>query len=125
VKKAFILLGICFLFCFNSFSQQNTDSTLKATISGISGGKISISTFFISDIICTDTNYVICSYTISMTIKGDLIEKNINGNRLTAELVNYLNDLRIGDKIYFTKIKAKSTDNKTINLPSVKITLIE
>jgi len=68
--------------------------------------------------------FVITSYTMTMNAKGDLIEKNVVGNKLTAEMIKLIQNSPKGSKIYFENIKAVGPDGKTRTLSSIILKLI-
>jgi hypothetical protein len=100
------------------------DTSLKAVVGNMSGGIVfADSLFLIADKLhCSDTSYKIISFTLSMNVKGDLIEENINGDMYTAQTIKNLNNMT-GDKIYFTNIRVKSPDGNTVKLKSIIFTL--
>jgi hypothetical protein len=71
-----------------------------------------------------DLNFVIISFTMTMNIKGDLIEKNAIGNKLTADMITMINAAATGTKIYFENIKAVGPDGSTRTLNSINLKLL-
>lgn len=70
-----------------------------------------------------DLNFIITSYTFTMNVKGDLLEKNITGNKLTPEIQGMISKAAIGTKLYFENIKAVGPDKTTRALSSISIKL--
>jgi len=70
------------------------------------------------------TYFVINSYTMTMSVKGDLIEKSVAGNKLTVEMIKLIQNAPKGAKIYFENIKAVGPDGKTRTLSSIILKLI-
>jgi hypothetical protein len=68
--------------------------------------------------------FVISSYTMTMNVTGDLIEKNATGNKLTTDMINIIQKAPKGTKIYFENIKVVGPDGKTRTLSSIIIKLI-
>lgn len=71
-----------------------------------------------------DLNFVVTGYTFTMNIKGDLLEKNVVGNKLTPEIQKMIQSAAKGTKVYFENIKAKGPDGSTRALSSISIKLI-
>jgi hypothetical protein len=121
-----ILILIFSLHYFTSLNAQKVLTTgLQATVAGLSEGKINVN-FLISDgkVSCTDTTIKVTSFTIGMIVKSDLIERNISGfSFLAIDVFDYLTKVKPGDKVCFTKIRAKAKNGTTIKLPSITFTL--
>jgi gliding motility-associated protein GldM len=68
--------------------------------------------------------FTITSFTMSINVKGDLIEKSATGNKLTAEMIFLINQAQKGSKIYFEDIKAVGPDGKIRTLSPVNLKVI-
>jgi gliding motility-associated protein GldM len=68
--------------------------------------------------------FTITSFTMSMNVKGDLIEKIATGNKLTAEMIKLINSGTKGTKIYFENIKAVGPDGNTRTLSPINLKII-
>jgi hypothetical protein len=100
-------------------------------IANISGGYISKAVLIAAACIIPtlqnfdfDLSFVITSYTMTMNVKGDLIEKNAVGNKLTADMFAMINAAATGTKIYFENIKAICPDGTPRSLSSINLKLI-
>lgn len=103
----------------------------KPMIGGISSGMIAKSDLMAAGSIIPymegfdfDLNFVITSYTFAMNIKGDLIEKNVTGNKLSAEILIQIGNAAKGTKVYFENIKAIGPDGTTRSLSSINLKII-
>jgi hypothetical protein len=61
----------------------------------------------------------IVSYRLWVKAKKETREFRGYGNRLSPEMVNYLNKLGSATKIFFTEISAKEDDEHIVKLPDV------
>jgi gliding motility-associated protein GldM len=68
--------------------------------------------------------FTITSFTFSMNVKGDLIEKVAVGNKLTADMIKLINAAPKGTKIYIEDIKATGPDGMTRTLSSLILKII-
>lgn len=106
-------------------AQKIAGTGLQATVAGLSGGKTNVN-FLISEgkVSCSDTTIKVTSFTIGMIVKSDLIERNISGSSyLTLEVFDFLIKVKLGDKVCFTKIRAKAKNGATVKLPSITFTI--
>lgn len=71
-----------------------------------------------------DLNFIITSYTFTIKVNGDLIEKNVTGNIFTPEIMQMINKAAKGTKVYFENIKAKGPDNSTRALSSIALKIV-
>lgn len=101
------------------------------TIANISGGLISKAVLIAAACIIPtlqnfdfDLSFVITSFTMTMNVKGDLIEKNAFGNKFTADMIAMINAAAKGTKIYFENIKATCPDGATRSLSSINLKLL-
>lgn len=65
--------------------------------------------------------YEVISFSMSSIIKGSLVEKNTNGNKVSPEMKSILGAVKSGSKVYVENIKAKGPDGKVITLGSISI----
>lgn len=120
--KNAILFCFSIMFYLNLNAQQGYDTTVKAMVNGMSGGSFEMFTdpdYPCCYVYCSDSTYKIISCTVSMTIKGDLIEQDLKEGKSTASTLYNFGNLRSGDKIYYSNIKARTPDNRIVKLKPI------
>lgn len=65
--------------------------------------------------------YDIIEFSMSSVIKGSLVEKKTQGNKVTSEMKAVLDAAKSGSKIYIEGIKAKGPSGKVVALGSISI----
>ncbi len=103
----------------------------EAYIANVNGGLVSKSLLAAAGAIIPkmpegfdfDLNFLITSFTLTITSAGDLIEKYGVGNKLTADMIAAINKAKLGTKVYIEDIKAKGPDGTTRNLASINLKL--
>lgn len=70
-----------------------------------------------------DLNFLITGYTFTMNVRGDLLEKNVGGNKLTPDIQKMIQGAAKGTKVYFENIKAKGPDGSSRALSSISLKL--
>lgn len=103
----------------------------QPTIGNVTGGSISKAVLAASGGIIPvmkdfdfELYFTITSFTLTMNVKGDLIEKTTTGNKLTADMIKLINTGQKGTKIYLEDIKAVGPDKTTRSLSSINLKLM-
>lgn len=125
-KKIFILAIGSFILLFNlSLKAQNPGiNELTASIAGISKGEIALKDLLeTGEIKCSDSDFIITSFTVAFERKGDILEFKVSGNKLTTVIKDLIKTQVIGSRLAIEKIDAKSTDGTNIKLPDMFLTL--
>lgn len=102
-----------------------------ATIAGISGGNIDRSRLLAATAIIPtmpadfefDLNFQITSFSFVATRAGDIFQRPGTGNRLTDEMINYIQNARRGDRIWLEDIYARGPDGGTRRLGTINLTI--
>ncbi|MFH0866093.1 MAG: gliding motility protein GldM [Bacteroidota bacterium] len=98
---------------------NSTGGTVQKSVLAASGGIIPVMKDFDFELYFTIT-----SFTMTMNVKGDLIEKYSTSNKLTAEMTKLISGGVKGTKIYFEDIKAVGPDKTTRTLAPINIKLL-
>lgn len=98
---------------------NSTGGVISKALLAASGGIIPV----MKDFDFEGANFVITSFTMTMNVKGDLIEKNAVGNRLTSEMTTMIKAAANGTKVYLENIKAKGPDGSPRSLASINLKL--
>lgn len=100
-------------------------------IAGTRGGNVNKGALMANSVIIPvmenfdfDLNFVITSYTFSMNIGGDIIEKQGYGNVLTADMKNMISNAKRGQKVYIEDIKAKGPDGTVRPLGTINLKIL-
>ena len=70
-----------------------------------------------------DINVNVTEYMFSMVVNGNLVEKNIKGDRLNGEVKNLIDRAKRGSKVYFEGIRVKMPDGSVRKLSPVVLKL--
>ncbi len=123
MKKAihlFTFLVILFVFNLNLAAQKNSNTELKATIAGISGGDISRDLLLKTpEILCTDPKFEVVTFTLSFSKDNDIIDFYCTGKNLTLQMKDVIKGMNPGNKIIIEKISAKNESGKVTDLPAI------
>ena len=98
---------------------NSTGGVISKSLLAASGGIIPV----MKDFDFEGANFIITSFTLTMNVKGDLIEKNTIGNKLTTEMVTMIKSAANGSKVYLENIKAKGPDGTPRSLASINLKL--
>jgi gliding motility-associated protein GldM len=98
---------------------NSTGGVISKSLLAAAGGIIPV----MKDFDFEGANFVITSFTMTMNVKGDLIEKNAVGNKLTTEMVTMIKAAANGTKVYLENIKAKGPDGSPRGLASINLKL--
>lgn len=71
-----------------------------------------------------DLRFDIVSYSVSATIRGNVVEQGCRGPALTGDAKKIINELKSGQKLYIEKIKAKGPDGTIRDLGTVALRVI-
>jgi gliding motility-associated protein GldM len=102
-----------------------------ATIGGISGGQIEKSRLIAAGAIIPtmpadfefDLTFQISSFNFVAARAGEIFQRPGTGNRLTEEMINYIQNARRGDRVWLEDIYAKGPDGGTRNLGTINLTV--
>ena len=102
-----------------------------ATIAGITGGNIERSRLLAATAIIPtmpadfefDLNFQITSFEFVATRAGDIFQRSGTGNRLTEEMINYIQNARRGDRVWLENIYARGPDGGTRRLGTINLTI--
>ena len=120
----FTITGMLIVFNLASTAQKIGKPVLKATIAGISKGDISKEILLNSrHIQCSDPQYEIIFYSLSLVKKGDIIVFKGKGNTLSESMKAEIKELEPGNKLIIEEIGAKSAGEKFIKLPDISLLL--
>jgi hypothetical protein len=72
-----------------------------------------------------DLHFTITQFTVTTTTKGFVMDENSKSSMLTPSQINLINKLSIGQKVYFTDIKAEGPDGTERELSPVQFTITE
>jgi len=103
----------------------------QATIAGINGGNIDRGRLVAAAAIIPtmpadfefDLNFQITSFNFVATRAGDIFQRPGSGNRLTDEMLNYIQNARRGDRIWLEDIYARGPDGGTRRLGTINLTI--
>jgi gliding motility-associated protein GldM len=103
----------------------------QATIAGISGGNIDRSRLLAATAIIPtmpadfefDLNFQITSFEFVATRAGDIFQRPGTGNRMTDEMISYIQNARRGDRIWLENIYARGPDGGTRRLGTINLTI--
>ena len=102
-----------------------------AQVGGVEGGPIQKSLLMAGGAIIPvmknfdfDLNFVIRSFTFTVSVGGDLVEKSATGNILTAEMKRLIQASNKGQKVFIDDIKAVGPDGTTRKLAPVNLKLM-
>jgi len=98
---------------------NSTGGVISKSLLAASGGIIPV----MKDFDFEGANFIITSFTMTMNVKGDLIEKNAVGNKLTSEMTAMIKAAANGTKVYLENIKAKGPDGTPRSLASINLKL--
>lgn len=100
-------------------------------IAGVRGGNVNKGALVANCVIIPvmenfdfDLNFVITSYTFSMNVGGDIIEKPGYGNVLTADMKAMINNAKRGQKVYIEDIKAKGPDGTIRSIGTINLKIL-
>jgi len=102
-----------------------------ATIAGTTGGNIDRARLVAAAAIIPtmpadfefDLNFQITSFSFVATRAGDIFQRQGTGNRLSEEMVNYIQNARRGDRIWLEDIYARGPDGGTRRLGTINLTI--
>lgn len=102
-----------------------------ATIAGISGGNIDRSRLLAATAIIPtmpvdfefDLSFHITSFEFVATRAGDIFQRPGSGNRLTEEMITYIQNSRRGDRIWLENIYARGPEGGTRRLGTINLTI--
>jgi gliding motility-associated protein GldM len=97
----------------------STGGSIQKSVLAAAGGIIPVMKDFDFELYFTIT-----SFTLTMNVKGDLIEKAATGNKLTADMIKLIQSGTKGTKIYLEDIKAVGPDKTTRSLASINLKLL-
>jgi gliding motility-associated protein GldM len=72
-----------------------------------------------------DPKIEVVSFTATFSFKGELKSFSISGNKFNREIIDYVKQLKLPDKLYIEDIKVKIFDGTTRIVQPIKIRLIE
>jgi len=104
----------------------------QPTIAGITGGNIDRSRLVAAAAIIPsmpadfefDLSFHITSFNFVGTRAGDIFQRPASGNRLTEEMLNYIQNARRGDRIWLEDIYARGPDGGTRRLGTINLTIL-
>jgi len=118
------MLAILLVFLSLSvFSQEQAKPF--AVLEGIEAGLVELETLLgIDNIKCSNNNYQILSFTLSLKHEsGDIVQITSKSSEITSQMKEFLWNENFENKIYFEDIKALSQDGQVIELQPIIITL--
>ena len=71
-----------------------------------------------------DVKFEVVSYTVSATVRGNVVEAPCRGARLTGDARTIIRELRPGQKVYIEKIKAQGPDGTIRDLGTIALRVI-
>ncbi|GAB4382550.1 MAG: gliding motility protein GldM [Salibacteraceae bacterium] len=71
-----------------------------------------------------DLRFDIVSYSVSATIRGNVVEQECRGPALTPDAKRIINELKSGQKLYIEKIKARGPDGTVRDLGTIALRVI-
>lgn len=71
-----------------------------------------------------DLRFEIVSYSVSATVRGNVVEQECRGPALTSDAKRIIGELKSGQKLYIEKIKAKGPDGSVRDLGTIALRLI-
>jgi gliding motility-associated protein GldM len=103
----------------------------QATIAGITGGNVDRSRLLAATAIIPtmpadfefDLNFQITSFEFVATRAGDIFQRPGTGNRLTEEMITYIQNARRGDRVWLENIYARGPDGGTRRLGTINLTI--
>jgi len=98
---------------------NSTGGIISKQVLAAAGGIIPV----MKDFDFEGVNFTITSFTFSMVIRGDYIEKQGVGNRLTTEMTTMIKSAVTGTKVFFENIKAKGPDGANRGLSPINLKL--
>ncbi len=123
MKTARILLtimGIIMCASIGLHAQNVVKPELTATIAGHSSGEIAKELLLSRDtIVCSDPKYVITRFTLSLVLKGDVLDMKCTGNVFTNLMTSEVKKLEPGAKIFIEDIVAKPTEGEEKKLAAM------
>ena len=72
---------------------------------------------------CMNTQYEIISFAVSVKIGDEIVSKQSKGKNLTPEIKSFMMKAHKGDKIWIEAIKARSADEKIVQLSGISFVL--
>ncbi len=120
-----VIISAFILFNLSASAQRIGKAELTATIAGISSGDISKMLVLEKGIIqCTNMKYEIVTFSISAILKNsDIIAYYGTGNTLTISMKDMIQKMEPESQLIIENIEAKSSDDKFIRLPDIKLIL--
>lgn len=113
-------LTVFLIFNLNVSAQKIGQTELKAAIAGVSSGEISKDNLLSSaNIQCTDTQYEIINFNLSMKKNSDIVDFYGKGNQISVVMKDLIKEMETGDKLVIEKISAKSQKGVIIDLPAI------
>lgn len=102
-----------------------------ATIAGINGGNIDKSRLLAATAIIPtmpadfefDLDFRITTFNFVATRSGDIFQRPANGNRLSEEMITYIQNARRGDRIWLEDIVARGPDGGSRRLGTISLTI--
>jgi hypothetical protein len=124
INSFFIFVSLFLIFNLSLTAQKPTSTELKAIIAGISSGDISKDLLLkTGEISCTDPNFKVISFTLSLSRKNDIIDFSGNGYHLSVQMKDAINGIDPNNKISIEKIIAKNEKGEEIHLPAMVLIL--
>jgi gliding motility-associated protein GldM len=71
-----------------------------------------------------DVKFDVISYTVSATVRGNVVEAPCRGARLTGDARTIIRELKSGQKLYIEKIKARGPDGTVRDLGTIALRVI-
>ena len=71
-----------------------------------------------------DLKFNVVSYTVSATVRGNVVEAPCRGAALSSDARTIIRELKSGQKLYIEKIKAKGPDGTVRDLGTVALKVI-
>ncbi|MFQ5335313.1 MAG: GldM family protein, partial [Flavobacteriales bacterium] len=71
-----------------------------------------------------DLKFQVVSFTMSATVKGNVVEMKSTGPNVTSDMRKLLNALRRRQKLYIENIKAKGPDGRVRQLGAIVIKVL-
>ena len=71
-----------------------------------------------------DVKFDVISYTVSATVRGNVVEAPCRGGRLTNDAGTIIRELKPGQKLYIEKIKAQGPDGTVRDLGTIALRVI-
>jgi hypothetical protein len=118
------LIAMLLFNCSTLFSQNSEVKDVFAQLAGKSSGEITKNEILKDgSITCFPSDCIVTSFTFSISRRGDIIEYQTKGNKLSELIMAIIKSSDPGEKFIIESIEAEKPDATKIKLPALVFTI--